>query len=142
MCRLRFPGWQIYCRLLKDLRKQAARVMVHQKPQCLRLYAQVATVLGYLAEAAAAAGALPGGCPQQLLQRLQQEAELAGSASAEVAMWRIAGALHSQRAAGLSGLKRLLPDDSYGQIKVGFESFMLYFNTIRSVERDLESIWS
>jgi hypothetical protein len=62
---------------------------------------------------------LPGGCPQQLLQWLQQESELAGSAAADVVLWRIAGALHSQRAAGLSGLKRLLPDDSYGQIKVG-----------------------
>jgi hypothetical protein len=76
-------------------------------------------VLGYLAEAAAGAGASPSGCPAALLQRLQQESELAGSAGAEVVLWRIAGALHSQRAAGLSGLKRLLPDDSYGQIKVG-----------------------
>jgi hypothetical protein len=40
-------------------------------------------------------------------------------AAADVPLWRIAGALHSQRAAGLSGLKRLLPDNSYGQIKVG-----------------------
>jgi hypothetical protein len=78
---------------------------------------QVSTVLGYLAEAAAAAGAAGSGCPAAQLQRLQQEAELAG---ADVALWRIAGALHSQRAAGLSGLKRLLPDDSYGQIKVGY----------------------
>jgi hypothetical protein len=92
--------------------------LTYQATFCLLFYAQVATVLGYLAEAAAAAGATAGGCPQQLLQRLQQESELTGSAGADVALWRIAGALHSQRAAGLSGLKRLLPDDSYGRIKV------------------------
>ncbi|WIA16435.1 hypothetical protein OEZ85_013122 [Tetradesmus obliquus] len=78
---------------------------------------QVSTVLGYLAEAAAGAGASPGGCSSLLLQRLQQEAELSGSAGCEVALWRIAGALHCQAAAGLSGLKRARPDDSYGQIK-------------------------
>lgn len=80
---------------------------------------KVSTVLGYLAESAAAAGASATGCPLQQLQRLQQEACLAGAA-ADMQLWRIAAVLHSKHSAGLSAVKSALPADvSYGEIKVG-----------------------
>eukprot|EP00775_Hariotina_reticulata_P009775 gene9775-9932_t len=80
---------------------------------------QVGTVLGYLADTLAAAGALPTGCRQQQLLQLQQEAGLAGSSSAEALMWRIVAGISSHRAAALGALKRVMPEEvSYGQIKV------------------------
>lgn len=72
--------------------------------------------MGYIAEAAAAAGAV-GGCPQHLLQRLQVEAGLAGSAAAEALLWKVVPAVGKEQ--GLTAIKKALPDDvSYGQIKV------------------------
>jgi hypothetical protein len=101
-------------------------------PHC----AQPATVLSYLADAAARKGAEQPGCAAHLLDKLQAEAGLAG-AEGEATLWKIAAALHSCHTGGRSGggegadakagggaslmarVKELLPDVvTYSQIKV------------------------
>lgn len=81
----------------------------------LLLPPQESTVLGYLAEAAAAYG-----CSLQRVQQLQEAAGLAGAAGGSNALlWRLVSALNSNRGASLSILKNNLPADiTYGQIKV------------------------
>jgi hypothetical protein len=87
----------------------------------LLLCLQESTVQGYLAEAAAAYG-----CSLQQAQALQAAAGLSGDAAAEVLLWRLVAAMHSNRSAPLSALKSSLPPDvTYGQIKVGAGAILL-----------------
>jgi hypothetical protein len=80
----------------------------------LLLRLQESTVQGYLAEAAAAYG-----CSLQQAQALQAAAGLSGDAAAEVLLWRLVAAMHSNSGAPLSALKSSLPlDVTHGQIKV------------------------
>ena len=86
----------------------------------MNIFPQVGTVLGYLADALASAGALPAGCRKQQLMQLQQEAGLCGSPSAQALMWRIVAGISSHRGAALGALKKVLPEEvTYGQVKVG-----------------------
>jgi hypothetical protein len=82
---------------------------------CLCLLLQEATVLGYLAEAAAQYG-----CSLQRVQQLQDAAGLSGDAGGSALLWRLVAALNSNKGCTLSFLKSLLPSDiTYGQVKVG-----------------------